>query len=452
MTMGLQALNDKTNKRSALLIKNVIASFVIKGWSALVVLLMVPLTLKILGVYNNGVWLTISSILIWIDLMDIGLGNGLRNAVSHFVAIGDNESVKKAVSSTFFMLVVIVIPILMVLSAVIWCFDMYDALGVDPQKLDNLNTTLTVALVLASTTFILKATGSFYMGLQLPAVNNLIVCIGHTLALVLTYILYLMGGHSLLIVVFINTVSLVLTWAAVLPYTFLKAYPQYRPSFRHIDLKLARSLCSTGIKFFVIQICGVLLFMTTNILISKWFSPAEVTPYQVAYRYFNIAFVAFSTICIPFWNATADAYSRKDYTWIRNASHKLNMVMIGIFLLLTVMVMVSGVVYMVWIGNEVHIPFELSLCTAFYIFILCLSQRYSYILNGLNELRIQLIFIVGATIVFYPLAWYVCKTWGTVTGLVCVMCLVNIPGALANAWKYYQLFPRKQTDKDGDIE
>ncbi len=85
MTMGLQALNDKTNKRSALLIKNVIASFVIKGWSALVVLLMVPLTLKILGVYNNGVWLTISSILIWIDLMDIGLGNGLRNAVSHFV-------------------------------------------------------------------------------------------------------------------------------------------------------------------------------------------------------------------------------------------------------------------------------------------------------------------------------------------------------------------------------
>lgn len=443
---------QNNDTRTRLLLKNVVASFAIKGWSAIVVLLMVPLTLKILGVYNNGVWLTISSILIWIDLMDIGLGNGLRNAVSHYVAIGDNESVRKAVSSTFFMLVVIVIPILIVLSAVIWCFDMYDALGVDPQKINNLNTTLTVALILASTTFILKATGSFYMGLQLPAVNNLIVCIGHTLALVLTFMLYLLDVHSLLMVVFVNTVSLVLTWAVFIPYTFLKAYPQYCPTLRHIDLKLARSLCSTGIQFFVIQICGVLLFMTTNILISKWFSPADVTPYQIAYRYFNIAFVIFSTICIPFWNATADAYSRKDYKWIRRSSHKLNLLMVGIFLMLTVMVMVSEVVYQIWIGDEVHIPFELSVCTAFYIFILSLSQRYSYILNGLNQLKIQLVFIVGATIVFYPLAWYVCKTYGTVTSLVCVMCLVNIPGALANAWKYHQLFPRKQTDKNGDIK
>lgn len=442
---------QNNDTRTRLLLKNVVASFAIKGWSAIIVLLMVPLTLKILGVYNNGVWLTISSILIWIDLMDIGLGNGLRNAVSHYVAIGDDESVKKAVSSTFFMLAVIVIPILLVLFAVIWGFDMYGALGVDAEKTHDLNTILSVALVLASTTFILKATGSFYMGMQLPAVNNLIVCIGHTLALVLTFILYLLDVHSLLLVVFVNTFSLVLTWAAFIPYTFLKAYPKYRPTLRHIDLKLARSLCSTGIQFFVIQICGVLLFMTTNILISKWFSPAEVTPYQVAYRYFNIAFVAFSTICIPFWNATADAYSRKDYKWIRRSSHKLNLLMVGIFLLLTVMVVVSEVVYQIWIGDEVHIPFELSVCTAAYIFILSLSQRYSYILNGLNQLKIQLVFIIGATIVFYPLAWYVCKTFGTVTSLVCVMCLVNIPGVLANAWKYYQLFPRKQlTTNDND--
>ena len=125
--------------------------------------------------------------------------------------------------------------------------------------------------------------------------------------------------------------------------------------------------------------------------------------------------------------------------------------MVGIFLMLTVMVVVSEVVYQIWIGDEVHIPFELSVCTAAYIFILSLSQRYSYILNGLNQLKIQLVFIIGATIVFYPLAWYVCKTFGTVTSLVCVMCLVNIPGVLANAWKYYQLFPRKQlTTNDND--
>ena len=439
-------LGEKTSQRSALILKNVAASFIIKGWSALIVLLMVPLTLKILGVYNNGVWLTLSSVLIWIDLMDIGLGNGLRNAVANYVAQGDSQKVREAISSTFFMLVVIVAPFLLLAYLAIQIFDIYGALGIDPKLTPNLDTILLVAIAIASGNFVLKVVGNFYMGMQLPAVNNLILCLGHTLALLLTYLLYLTDSHSLLLVVIVNTAAPFLTWAVTIPYTFMKRYPQYRPSVRHISMSQARSLCSTGLQFFVIQICGVVLFMTTNIIISKLFSPAEVTPYQVAYRYFNIAFVLFSTICMPFWNATTDAYTRQDFQWIYSVGRKLNLLMLAIFLLLLIMLMVSGFVYSVWIGSEVQVPFDLSAATALYIFILCLSQRYSYILNGIGQLRIQLLCIVPATIVFLPLAWWVCKSFGTVSALVCAMCLVNTPGLIANAWKYYRVFPLKRTN------
>lgn len=442
--MGYESQKEKTNKRSSLLVKNVIASFVIKGWSAVIVLLMVPLTLKILGVYNNGVWLTLSSVLIWIDLMDIGLGNGLRNAVANYVAQGDQQKVREAVSSTFFMLTVIVIPFLLLVFAAISFFDMYEALGVDPKMTGSLNTILFIAIAISSGSFILKSVGNFYMGLQLPAVNNLILCLGHTLALLLTFLAFLYDSHSLLLVVVINTAAPFITWAISIPITFKKIYPQYCPGVKYINSKLARKLCSTGVKFFTIQICGVILFMTTNIIISKAFSPAEVTPYQIAYRYFNIAFVFFNIICMPFWNATTDAYAQKDFDWIYRVSHKLNLLMVGIFCVLAVMVLASDLVYSIWIGDEVTIPFELSVTTALYIFILCLSQRYSYILNGLNVLRIQLIFIIIATVVFLPLAWMVCKSYGTVTSLVSVMCLVNTPGLIANAWKYYQIFPTRK--------
>ena len=442
MTMGDRFKQDKTSKRSALIIKNVVASFAIKGWSAVIVLLMVPLTLKILGVYNNGVWLTLSSILIWIDLMDIGLGNGLRNAVANYVAKGDNEKVREAVSSTFFMLVVIVVPFMLLAYVFIHVIDIYGALGIDPAMTDNLGSILMIAVSIASGTFVLKIVGNFYMGLQLPAVNNLILCLGHTLALLLTFIIYLTDCHSLLLVVIVNTASPFVTWAVTIPYTFIKRYPQYCPAVRYISLAQARKLCSTGIQFFVIQICGVILFMTTNIIISKFFSPAEVTPYQVAYRYFNIAFVLFSTICMPFWNATTDAYARKDFDWIHKVGKKLNMLMVGIFIMMLVMVLVSDFVYDIWIGSEVTIPYELSAFTALYIFILCLSQRYSYILNGVGELRIQLICIIPATIAFLPLAWFVSKAFGTVSSLVAAMCLVNIPGLIANAWKYNQILYR----------
>jgi O-antigen/teichoic acid export membrane protein len=146
---------------------------------------------------------------------------------------------------------------------------------------------------------------------------------------------------------------------------------------------------------------------------------------------------------MPFWNATTDAYARQDFAWIYRVSRLLNRLIGGIFIMLLVMVLVSDFVYGIWVGDEVTIPHHLSIVTALYIFILCLSQRYSYILNGINELRIQLIFIVPATIVFLPLAWYVCRIYGTVTSLVCAMCLVNLPGLIANAWKYYQIFPRR---------
>ena len=43
------------------------------------------------------------------------------------------------------------------------------------------------------------------------------------------------------------------------------------------------------------------------------------------------------------------------------------------------------------------------------------------------------------------LAWYVCNTFGTVTSLVWVMCAVNIPGLLANMWKYNRLFPKNRS-------
>lgn len=435
----------KQDNRSRLLIDNVVASFLIKGWSAIVVLLMVPLTLKMLGVYSNGVWLTISSILIWIDMMDIGLGNGLRNAVSNYVAADNALNVRKAISSTFFMLIVIVVPLLLIFYCIIWFSDAYALLGINPSKINNLRSILTLAVTLASSTFILKIVGNFYMGIQLPAINNLIVSIGQTLALLLTFIAFIVGGHSLILVVGICSASPLLTWAASIPYTFIKKYPEYRPSFKLIDFEMAKSLFSTGLKFFVLQICGVLLFTTTNILISKMFSPAQVTPYHIAYRYFNIALVIFTTICMPFWNATTDAYARKDIQWIRNVSHKLNLLICGLFVVLCMMTLISHEVYCIWVGTEIEIPTELSISIAVYIFILCLSQRYSIILNGLGILRVQMLFTIIATTLFFPLAIYICNTFESVTSLVCVMCVVNTPGLIANRIQFNRLLNNTAT-------
>ena len=431
------------SKRSSLLQKNILASFIIKGWSAVIVLLMVPATLHCLGEYKNGIWLTISSLLLWIDNMDIGLGNGLRNKIAEYMAHGERERTRSLVSSTFAMLSCIIIPVMLVLLLLIAVGDPYQVFNAAPTKVSHLDQVLMVTVILVCTSFVFKLIGNFYMGLQLPAVSNLLIALGQTLALIGTYIVLWSGSHSLMFIALVNTVSPLLVYLLAYPYTFFYKYPQLRPSFRLIDFKEAKAVINMGVQFFIMQISSVVLFMTSNILISNLFSPEMVTPYQITYRYFSILLVVFTVICMPFWNATTDAYQRNDMEWIRQAASKLRLMTIGILLCLIVMVALSDIVYAIWIDRQTVIDIRMSIVMAAYIFILIYSMRYSYFINGIGTLRLQLIFTATAAIVFIPLAYL--ATWWThdIIWFMVVMCLVNIPGLIVNRIQFYKLINGK---------
>lgn len=433
------------NRRTSLLQKNILASFAIKGWSSVVVLLMVPLTLKCLGNYQNGVWLTISSMLLWIDQMDIGLGNGLRNRLSIYMAHGETGHARSLISSTFAMLTYIIVPAMIILIALVWLCNTYSLFNVDPSIINNLDEVLTVTVILVCSTFIFKLIGNFYMGMQLPAVSNMLIAAGQTLAYVGTYILYINGTHSLLHIAVVNTAAPLVTYLIAYPVTFRLKYPQLRPSVKLINLQEAKEVMTLGLRFFAIQISSVVLFMTSNLLISKLFDPAMVTPYGIAYRYFSIPLVAFTVICMPFWNATTDAYERNDIEWIRRATKKLRFMTIGILLGMILMVVVSGFVYRIWIGPESDVSLSMTIGMAVYIFILIYSMRYSYFINGIGKLRVQLIFTVGAAIVFIPAAYVVVKWTNDIIWFIGVMCLVNIPGLIANRIQFNKLINGKAT-------
>lgn len=428
-----------SEKRSSRLQKNILVSFIAKGWSAIIVLLMVPVTLKCLGEYNNGVWLTISSVMLWIDNLDIGLGNGLRNKLAIYLAHGETQRARSLIASTFAMLTYIIIPTLLILLVLILTSDTYHLFNVEPAKTANLDQVLMVTVTLVCTTFIFKLIGNFYMGLQLPAVSNVLIAMGQTLALIGTYLVYISGSHSLLHIALVNTACPLLVYLIAYPYTFYYRFPHLRPAFSLVDLKEAKAVISMGIRFFIIQISGVILFMTSNLLISKMFSPAMVTPYQITYRYFSILLVAFTVICMPFWNATTDAYERGDIQWIHDATRKLRLMTIGIFLSMIVMIMVSNLVYDIWIGQDTTIDIRMSIAVAIYIFILIYSMRYSYFINGIGKLRLQLIFSASAAILFIPLAYLVVRFTNDIIWFIAVMCLVNIPGLIVNKIQFNKL-------------
>lgn len=441
MQMGRRLMQKAwgDNPRTALIRKNIAASLFIKGWSTIVLFSLVPLTLKCLGAYENGVWLTISSMLVWIDNLDIGLGNGLRNKLAESLACGDRLKARRAVSSTFFMLIAVIAPACVLLNALIWGFDMYSFLNVDSSIVGNLRTVLSVSVVLVCSTFIFKFIGNFYMGLQMPAINNLFVTVGQTLMFIGTLLVYLSGIHSLLLIALVNTMSPFLVYLISYPITFRGRYKDLRPSPSFVDRHTVNELFGMGVKFFVLQISGMILFMSSNVVISNSFSPELVTPYQIAYRYFCVAMLLFNIICMPYWTATTDAYKRGDMAWIKRASRTLDRYLLLMALVVALLMTVSRPVFALWIGTDVEIPLPMTVIVGVYMLTMLISMRYSWVLNGVGALNLQLCMTIFAAVFYIPLALGVSTLTHNINCLLIVMCLVNLPGLVVNIIQYYKI-------------
>ncbi len=428
----MQMSTKNIDSRTVLIRKNILFSFLIKGWSALVMLLLVPITLKCLGDYTNGVWLTISSMLIWIDQMDIGLGRGLQNKLATALAKNDYKEAKKVVSNTFFMLILIIVPICLLLLTIVNFSDIYTFLNVDKNAVPDLYGTISIALLLVCSTFIFKFIGNFYMGLQYPAVSNLIVTLGATLTLALTYTSYYLGFHSILAIAVINTASPLVCFVLAYPYTFFWKYKNMRPAIGCFDVRTAKSLFGMGMKFFVLQISAVVLFMSTNLVISKFLGPEEVTPFHVAYRYFSVIMMIFGLISTPFWSATTDAYERGDYNWIRSSTRKISLILSIMAAAIILMIAVSPWVYGIWMGKTIEISWQLTVLTGIYMLELVWSLSYSYFLNGMGILALQLCCTLAAAIFFIPLSYIIIQINHSIYSVIIVMIAINLPGLIAN--------------------
>lgn len=428
--------------RTSLAIQNILASFMIKGWSGIVQLLLVPLTIACLGTYVNGLWMTIAAILMWIDNMDIGLANGLRNKLAEAKASGDEALARSYVSTTFVMLIVIMALVILCMVLLTFCTDICSLLNIDPTKSPDTETVIVMAFIVTCITFVFKITGNVYLALQLPAVNNLIMVVGQTCTLLAVWVLHMCEISSLIYVALAYTLSPLLVNVIAFAYTFMCRYPELCPSIKAFSTQHLSSLFSLGIRFFVIQIAGIVLFMSGNIVISRLFTPEAVTPYQVAYRYYSLALIVFTLIITPFWSATTDAYNRGDYEWIMKARSRFRLVMMCLAVMLFFMVAVSDWVFDIWVGPEVVVSRELSIYFALYLFVIMYSQTYSFFLNGMGVLNLQLIVTVIAAIAYIPLAVVMGRSLG-LPGICLALSIVNIPGAIVNMMQFDFVLKRK---------
>lgn len=427
----------KGSERSVRYKKNTLYMFLLKFISMAISFVYVPLMLNALDTERYGIWLTLTSIVSWIAMLDIGLGNGLRNKLSESLAKKNLVLARKYVSSayvslTIYMTVFLLLFTILGLTVVPW----NEVLNAQSVPEDELSALVIIVFVSFGAHFVLNLLNSIFYGLQMPATSNFISTLGQFASLLFVLIcVHLLKIKSLLILGTIVSIVPVIVVVISSIVVFGGKYKYLRPSMQYYDKNLIKEILGLGINFFFIQMMTIFIYQSNNLIIAHIIGNEGVVEYNVANKYVQIIHILYMIIVTPLWSATTNAYFQGDIKWIVNIKNKLNKISCLLALIGALMCLVSPIFYKYWLNNDtVSIAFSSTLILLLSEIFRMFYGNYGYIINGIGKLRAQLIISIIIGSLYIPTA--ICLgEYFSLEGILIAGLLVNVINSI---WSRYQ--------------
>ena len=287
--------------------------------SSLLTLVSLPLAVRYLGAERFGVWATITSTVVLLNLLDLGIASTLTNHVARAYALGDNSCAARCTTNAL-ALTAAIAGIAGLAFAVVWSrVDWAGLFNVSANvSRGEVNNTVAAAAALLLLGLPAALASKIFAGYQEVHLSNLVVAIGAVANLAGLFAgIALRVSMPVLLVMSAGCVTL--CNFAALAGLLLIHKPWLRPKLSLLEGPLARELLTSGSAFFLIQIAGAVVFSSDNLVVSHYLGAAQVTPYNVTWRLVALTAVLQSLIFPALWPAYAEAYARGDYAWMRQA-------------------------------------------------------------------------------------------------------------------------------------
>ncbi|WP_324024141.1 lipopolysaccharide biosynthesis protein [Maribacter sp. BPC-D8] len=406
------------------------------GWSTLYKVggivsgfLIVPLTMNYLDKENYGVWLTLSSFVIWFSFFDIGLGSGLRNKFAEAKAKGDLELAKTYVSCAYFTIGFISLCLIVLFIICNFFIKWSTVFNTTTELDDDLSILMPVVFVFFGLQLVVKLINTIYAADQHHSIYHKIEFATKVLSLLMVWVLLNFQPGSLLLYGVIFSAIPVLILLTLNFISFSSTYNKYKPSYKYFKLEYLKEITGIGLNFFIIQIAFMVLMSTDNFVITQIFGPEEVVPYSIAQKYFSILFVAHTVLVSPYWSSITEAYVNNDIKWIRNSVKNVQRIWLMFPVLMLIMVLLSNWFYKIWVGDEVVVPIELSCSMALFVLLLTYQSIYIQFLNGTGKIRLQTYISFVTMTLNIPLSIFLAKTLNFgLSGVVLASCvMLTIP-------------------------
>lgn len=418
------------SERSNNVVKNIIGSLMLKGVSIVVQLMLVPLTLSFLSEELYGIWLTVSSIVLWLNFFDVGFSFGLKNKLAEAIAHNDYERGKQLVSTTYGMLTLIFIPLGIILEFVVPAINWSRFLNVAVTYNPVLCNVMRILVIAFTLQMIFNTIGTIVAAYQKVALSSSFAVVGNIITLIAIWLLTKFSTPSLINLAYAVSGIPVVVFTLSSIILFNGRLKAVKPSITAFRRSAIKDLFSLGVKFFIIQIQMIVMQQATNILISNVSGPDFVAYYNVAYRYMSVGMMLFSLVMGPMWPAFTDAYAKGDFPWMRNIYKKLTTLYFIVFAGIWLMFIVSPLVYRLWVGDEIEIPIIMTLVLTIYLSISIWDSLQISLINGIGTIKLQTYITLIGIIFHIPLSFLLGRFIGAY-GVVVSMSFITLIYACA---------------------
>ena len=427
MITGIKEKMIGGSERSSLVKKNVIASLVIKGVSMFITYALVPISLHYVSSELYGIWLTLSSIAIWLGFFDIGFTLGLKNKLTEAIALEDYNKGRKLVSTTYYVMFLIFVPLLFVIEFLLPYIDWCGILNVSNDHADDILKTIRIVAACFCFQMILNVFSTVAASFQHVALSSLLNVLENFISLVVIYIFTKSLPPSLYNLSLAISFSpiIVLTVASIIG--FSSRYKAVSPRIHCIDNSFIRNIFDLGLRFFIIQIQVIVFYQTTNFLISNISGPLFVTSYNIAYKYVSIIMLFFTILLTPLWPAFTDAFIKNDYSWMKSVYTKLCRTFCVCVAVLVLLVVLSPTIYKLWLGEDGYVPAAMTAIVAFYIVVQSWMSLHVTLINGIGFIKLQTYVTLIGLICHIPLSFLLGKTMGLgAYGVITSMIVIDV--------------------------
>jgi O-antigen/teichoic acid export membrane protein len=402
-----------------------------RGAMLLSSLLYIPATVYYLGPARYGLWVAMTSVITLLSFADCGLGFSLMNDVAHSIGHGSDGAVRRAISSTFFLLAGI---------GILGCLLFAFAYPFIPwQQAYRTTTPMETAEAARATAIIIVG---FLLTLPFTTVQRVqsahqegyktqIWEIGGVIFSVLGLLLAIRvhAGLPALVIAFSfgPLMAMVLNWIV---YFGFRRRP-YFPRLRDFDLRLVRRISVEGWYFLVMQIATIAAFSVDNLIVLHYYGQTAFGKYVLVLKVFQVAQALGASWLAALWPAYAEAIARGDGFWVRRTLMRSTAVSaLGAAAVSIPMAILAGWAVRIWTGTEVNpTPWLLTGLVLYTIIVIAMSAVSAY-LNGTKYIKGQAAIVTihaGVSVLFKVLLCKYAGISGAVWGSNLAYLLVMIP-------------------------